>query len=182
MPFQVEVANTVNANAGGYGKSVQGAIGDQGNIIAAAGDYAANDILSNSTTAALAMPWVFNGVARRKGGSGYITRMIGTCTATSAVARLRLWLFSQTPMASTRTDNAAFALALVDKVRLVGFIDLPAMSSATNFVYAQNIDVKLQFNCQPAEDTLYGILQTLDAETNEAASMAVTLELGILQD
>ena len=85
------------------------------------------------------------------------------------------------PTTSEMDDNAAFNITVVDKTKLIGYIDFPAMVDQGDIGYAQNLDVRLGYKCVGTAN-LYGILQILDAETNESAAMTVTIELHAMQD
>jgi hypothetical protein len=186
-PFVPAVALMSPADAGSeayVGKvgsaqvAISGTVGGA-TTIAAAGDYAANDILSDSTSAGVA--WLFTGLARYSGGTGTIYRANITGSVDALVPRLRLWLFNANPSGSTLNDNAAFSIAAADRTKILGYIDFPAMIDAGAVSYTQNITDRLGFAAVGSAN-IYGILQTLDAFTNEAASMTVTITLFAVQD
>lgn len=165
----------------GIATFVQGTC-DGANALAAAGDYAANDVLSNDAGAGAGDPWLFTGLARVSGGSGIISRAVITTNVEAFAARLRLWLFNAAPSAATeQDDNAAFLLDADDKTKLIGYIDFDASADAGEVSVTQNLDVRMAFKAVGSAN-IYGILQTLDAITNETAGMLVTIELHALQD
>lgn len=143
-------------------------------IIAAAGDYAAADILSESTSAGSA--YTFTGLAESDGG-GIICRAVVNLSVAAATTRLRLWLFTANPSASALNDNAALSIVAADRLKQIGFIDFPALVNIGTISFAQNTDIRLPFQTAAGVGVLYGILQTLDAFTNESASMTLRLEL-----
>lgn len=174
----VEVVGKVTATAsenhlgavGGHGTKVTGTC-DGANTIAAAGNYAARDVISNDATASQGDHWVFTNVARVTGGSGFISGACIQFSAQSMVARTRLWLFNAVPSASELDDNAAFSLDADDQAKLATPypIEFDALVDDGEIVQGQNTD-KIPFQCA-ADRNLYGILEFIDAETNEAASM-----------
>lgn len=165
----------------GIATFVQGTC-DGANALAAAGDYAANDVLSNDAGAGAGDPWLFTGLARVSGGSGVITRAVITSNVEAWTPRLRLWLFNAAPSSATeQDDNSAFLLDADDKTKLIGYIDFDASADAGEVSVTQNLDVRMTFKAVGSAN-IYGILQTLDAFTNETAGMLVTIELHALQD
>src|SRR3990167_9145175 len=78
--------------------------------LAAAGNYTAGDVLSESATAATA--WYFPNCASKPGGSFWITGATASCTedGISALA-LRVKFFSKNPLTSELRHNVAEALA-----------------------------------------------------------------------
>lgn len=164
--------------AGGYQKSVEGTV-NGANTIAAAGDYTAGDILSNSTSAGVA--WRFVDAARVSGGSGIIFNAEIHGSVAALVPRFRLWLFNSNPSGSTLNDNAAKSIVIADGTKLVGYIDFPAMINVGTASFTQNVDSRVGFTASGSAD-LWGILETLDAFTNETASMTINIRLQIAQD
>lgn len=155
------------------------------NTVAAAGDYAALDILAHSASNGVGVNWIWSNAAAVAGGSGTITRVLIRGTAETMTARIRIWLFNAaTTTATEMDDNAAFLLDEDDYGKLLGWIDMPAMAragaSGEPFV-TQNIDVRFAFACN-ADAHLYGILQLLDAETLEAAGMSIFPVFQITRD
>ena len=151
-------------------------------VIAAAGDYAANDILSNSATNGAGVAWVFDRISRQGGGSGWIMGARLTCSVDALVPRMRLWLFDANPSASELDDNAAFSLAVADRTKLIGYIDFNALTDAGAVSVTVRDDLRIPFKCAAGDDAVYGILQTLDAFTNESAGMTVTISLHAVGD
>lgn len=172
----VVAMNAAGETIGGGGAVFGTLAGVNPGVIAAAGNYAAGDVLSNSATASAGVHWVFDGIAPT-GGSGYITKVVVTCSAEGLLCRFRLHLFNAVPSGSELDDNEALSIVVADRAKWIGYVDLPAMADLGTMTGAQSIDVRLKFDCASDDDALYGILQTLDAETNEAASMTVGILL-----
>lgn len=151
-------------------------------VIAATGDYAANDVVSNAVTDGQGVAWVFDNVVRGNGLGGWILGAVLTCSVDAMVPRLRLWLFNDTPASSELDDNSAFSLAAADRVKIVGYIDFNALGDAGAISVSVRDDLRLPFKCAASGAALYGVLQTLDAFTNESAGMTVTISLHAVSD
>lgn len=154
---------------------------DSANLLAAAGDYAANDVLSNDATNGAGDPWIFSNAGRIASGSGVI---LGADIKTSVEAfavRVRVHLFNAAPTTSEMDDNAAFAVDLDDRAKYLGYFDFPAMTDAGEFSFAQADGINKSFNTD-ASGHLYAILQTLDAATNESAGMSLWVTIRVNQD
>jgi hypothetical protein len=147
--------------------------------VAAAGNYTAEDVISNSATAGVA--WEFKNV----GGSGYITKAQVQCETTAQVQRLTLYLFKATPTSALNDNVANTALLHADLDNYIGRIDFPAMEDlggdsetlATPSTYG---NLPLMFESEPSTGSIYGILVTRDSFTNENGtddySIALTVE------
>lgn len=70
--------------------------------LAAAGDYAANDVMSESATAGT--EWIFSDVVKRNGCSGEITKAQAICETTGLTPRLTLYLFTAPENLLTNTS------------------------------------------------------------------------------
>jgi hypothetical protein len=152
--------------------------------LAAAGDYAAEDVLSESAIAGTA--WTFTAVARANGASGYITKAHVICETTGLTPRLTLFLFKATPTSNLNDNVANTALLHADLANYIGKIDFPAMEDlggdseavATPSTYG---NLPLAFTCASGADDLYGILVTRDAITGESAGDDMTVRLTVEQ-
>jgi hypothetical protein len=116
--------------------------------------YAANDALSNSTSAPTSGGFTLSSLARASGGSGLITDiMIVSSNDPATLLQGELWLFDA---ATTNiNDNAAFALSDGDALLLVGVVPFTLASSqagsGTNSVYhATNLNIG--FTCVGTAD------------------------------
>lgn len=141
--------------------------------LAAAGDYAANDVLSDSASAGSPISFA-NAVP--------VAGMAGTIFAATFAAeveilpRIRLHFFAATPNASTVVnDNVAFSIVDADQENYLGFMDFETAADVGGISFARSQGVLVPFYC--AGTTLYAIAQTLDAFTNETASMDITFQL-----
>lgn len=164
--FHVEVRGTLDSAAPG--------------VIAAAGDYAANDVLSQSASNGVGVAWVFSSIARASGGTGIVIGGTLTCSVAAMTPALRLWLFKANPSNSELDDNAAFSFSATDRALLVGWLDFSPLISGGGV--SVGVWKGSQEFITSGGDDLYGILQTLDAFTNESASMTVDIHLRAYQD
>ena len=140
--------------------------------------YAALDVISTSTTAPALI--TFTGVGRFVGANGYLTRLKIQTNLVSVTPRLRLHLYRVAPTAIN--DNAPFSGPLhADRAKYIGYLDSGALAqegTGADSTYAENISDRLQFDCDPADVNLYGILETLDAFTPGNAEV-FRIELGV---
>lgn len=144
--------------------------------VAAAANYDANDVVSNSATEASATPWVFDGMSPGVGKAGCIFAASIACSEDDVSgSRFRLFLLNEQPAADTvLADNAALSFGAADLDKVVCYIDFPAMIDIGAFSMAQAVGVNYGYY---TTDKLYGVLQILDAETSETASMTVAIKL-----
>lgn len=152
-------------------------------IAAAAGDYADNDVISDSASNGVGTAIEFENAVRVTGGAGKIIHATVNFIASTAIAATtELQLFSQTPTATELDDNAAAGT--------VGAADAPYYLGLIAF--SQGTDYGAGTICLPtsltpaaplfvrAEATsIFGRLIFRDAEANETASMPVHVTLYI---
>jgi hypothetical protein len=148
--------------------------------VAAAANYAANDIVSDSASSGAGTAWEFPDMASQ-GKGGTIYEAVITCNEDAIVARFRLHLFSTTPDADTEMDdNEPKAFDNDDRTNFLGYIDFPAMSDQGEYSMAQVTNLTKGYTCTGT--SLYGILEILDAETNETAGMIIGITLYAWKD
>lgn len=146
--------------------------------LAAAANYAAEDVLSESASAGTV--WTFNML----GGSGYITKAQAICETTALTPRLTLFLFKTLPTSELNDNVANTALLHADLAKYIGKIDFPALEDIGGDSEAvatpnTNGNLPLAFDCASVTDTLYGILVTRDAITGETATDDMTIILTV---
>lgn len=147
--------------------------------IPAAGNYSANDIVSDSVSAN-ASAWTFTNLARALGEPFVIKACRLKVDSTALTVFLgRLHLFRKNPTSSELRDNVAKAWVLADMESKVGWIDLPLFTAQTVFAEAFNYDLSMEITPETDSRTLYGVLETLTAETNEVAGMMMTVALEV---
>lgn len=103
--------------------------------------YAANDALSNSTTAPTSGGFTLSGICRKSGGSVLITDVIVTSSADPATPlQGEVFLFSQA--VTNINDNAAFAVSDAEIKTCVGRISFALEDVGNNdFFHAQNLNI-----------------------------------------
>jgi len=146
-----------------------------------ANDYAANDAVSNSTSAPTARSVA---AARVNNGSGYIVGVAVNHEKVSLTPRFRVHFFNSAP--TPVNDNAALALtfAITNAASYVGSVDLDPMASngGTDYSRAQNISIRLPFTCTGGVTTLWFLLQTLDAVVAPGNAKGVTTTIYVDQN
>ena len=151
--------------------------------LAAAGDYAAEDVLSDSATDGVGTAISFTGIGKSEGAAGYITKASILCSTTGLTPRLTLFLFNTTPTCELDDNAANTAVLAADQANYIGHIDFPGMEdlgtgmSQTIATPNTSGNLPLAFNCAADSKTLYGVLVTRDAIAGEAAGMTVRINL-----
>lgn len=154
-------------------------LGVSSKAVAAAGNYAANDVLSDDAGAGLGQPWYVGGLSRTRGRPFWLVGVRARCSEDSVTARLRLHGFRRAPNAATEMDdNSAFTLNDADRYdNYLGVIcDLPAFSDRGDFSETKNVDIRELISPDATEDGVWFIVQTLDGEANETANMHLMFE------
>jgi hypothetical protein len=152
--------------------------------VAAAGNYDAEDVLSEHATTGTA--WTFDTVVSRNGGKGRITKAHVICETTAQTPRLTLYLFNATPTCNLNDNVANTALLHADLAKYVGKIDFPAMEdlggdSEALATPSTTGNLPLDFQCATADDALYGVLVTRDAIAGETATDDYVVRLTVEQ-
>lgn len=152
-------------------------------VAAAAGDYADNDVISNSATNGAGLALEFpNAVANPAGSAMVIGGSINVVASTSVAATIGLQLFSQTPTATELDDNAAEGgIGAADAPYYLGEI---LFATGTDYG-AGNIKMPstltpaapLFVHAESGSRSIFGRLIMRDAETNETAGMTVIVTL-----
>ncbi len=151
--------------------------------LAAATNYAAEDVLSDSATAGTA--WRFKNVVEREGGSGVIVNAQIKWVTTALSPRITLYLYEAVPT-SQLNDNAANTALLaaditnyIDKIEFMALSDLGGVSEAS--VSPSTVGgLSVYFTLESGRD-IYGITVLADAVTGESAGAKMTIKLGVIQ-
>lgn len=155
--------------------------------LAAAGDYAAADVLSENATTGTA--WNFANVVGHNGGKGTIVKAVALLETTNLTPGLTLLLFNVVPTSVLNDNVANTAVLHADEAKYVGRITLPSMADlgtgdseavATPSLATGNLP--LTFICAAADRDLYGIVVTRDAITGEAATEDLIIKLTVKED
>lgn len=124
--------------------------------------YSANDAVTDSTSATTPLSWQ---LARTSGGGVTLKRFRLATNNASMAARLRLWLYRSSP-ASPPNDNALFQQSWGNVATRIGYVDFLTYvtgSGVTDYFGTFVLDNSVPV--VPSAQTIYGILQTLDAFT-----------------
>ena len=141
--------------------------------------YAAQDVVSNSTTAPVVL--TFADCGRVNGGSGVILSARHMKQGATATPNYRLHLYRVAP--SAQNDNAQFTLLFANQDRRIGFIDFVHQTGGTGSDCSNALTpfVNLPFVCDSAQDNLYGILTTTSGYTPVSAEQHF-IELSVVQN
>ena len=156
------------------------AVEDRKNL-AAAGNYAAEDVLSES--ASVGTPWLFEDLPR----DGYIVKAQVLIETTALTPRLTLYLYNDIPSCNKVDNVGNDGPKHADITKYLGKIDFPAMedlggdseSISTSSTYG---NLPITFELPDRVRRLYGILVTRDAITGEAAGMECIVKLTVEYD
>jgi hypothetical protein len=132
--------------------------------------YAANDVISSSTSAPAAIIFDLATAGVEAGGSGYLVKLRALTNKKDWTARIRVHLYKAAP--TQINDNSVFALLWANRANRVGYIDLPAFTTAdTTSDCAQSLlpDLRYAVKLASGETRLWAILQVLDAATPSSA-------------
>ena len=156
--------------------------------LAAAGNYTANDVLSENAT--VGTPWRFKNISKNDGRGFRINTAHQIWSKSGGITaitpRTTLFLFSQLPTSELRDNEANTAVLYADKGNYLRRIDFPALSNLGGS--PETICTPSTYGGLPLDITLaagltdiYGILVIVDAETNEATSTVVDITLAVEQ-
>lgn len=151
------------------------------NLIAAAGNYADNDIIAHSASNGVGVPWKFTALGRYASATGTIVGASVKTSVAAWVAGFRIHLFNAIPTASEFDDNEAFSIHANDRTKYLGYIDITPSASMGGFSLAQNDALTKKYTADSSGD-VYAIIQLTDAESNESAGMTVEPTLHVIQD
>lgn len=163
---------TVGLNAG---EAHVGAVGGNGVLVSTSfarpadgAAYAANDAVSNSTSAPTVL--TFTNVARVAQGTGVIVKARLWTDQAANVARFRLHLYHTTP--TPVNDNAQQTVLWANRSKKIGVVTFDACrteGTGSDAAYSQRVSdgvsLPLHFACDAADRNIYGLLETLDAFT-----------------
>jgi len=151
---------------------------------AAAGNYDAEDVISQSATEGTA--WTFTNVVDREGQSGVIVMAEVLCETTALTHKLSLYLYNATPTCVLNDNVANTGVLHADAAKYIGRIDFPALEDlggdseavATPSTYG---NLPLAFVTATASRSIYGVLVTRDAITGETATDDYIIRLTVEQ-
>jgi len=165
------MASTLKVFAGSNIKEVS-----QDVTLAAAGNYDDEDVLSESASAGTA--WNFDEISSLDGGVVYLEKAVITIETTDIIAALTLHLFNITPTGETNDRVANDNPNAADKEEYQGAIEWPAMDNNGGISTAVVVfDPPMPLGLAKGDDSIFGVLVTNTAFTNEAAAMKCLIKL-----
>jgi len=165
------MASTLKIFAGSNIKEVS-----EEKALAAAGNYADEDVLSEHVTTGTA--WNFDEISSLDGGVVWLHKSIITIETSDLAWILNLHLFNITPTGETNDNVANDNPVLADKEEYQGFMAFPAMTNEGGISQTQVIhNPPIPLACAVGDDSIFGILSTGSAETGEAADMKCLIKL-----
>lgn len=152
---------------------------------AAAGDYAALDMVSNNVTDNQAQAYYLPNIVDKAGDVAILDSITSRCNEDSVLWRLRLHFYRENPLPSEveMDDNIAadFAKTAGGYNKYIGFTDLAAAADmGTALAYAQVVNLRQLIKTGGAATGVWVVVQTLDAEANETAAMRLDFDLSFL--
>lgn len=151
---------------------------------AAAGDYAAADVMSPNVTDTLGVAQVIGPVVDVAGQAAILDKVVVRCSEDSVLNRLRLHFYRELPLPGEveMDDNIAadWAKTAGGLNKYIGAIPLTAfadMGTAMAMSTTGNLRELLRTG---TTTNLWMVVETLDAETNETAGMLLAFELYFL--
>ena len=151
-------------------------------VCAAAGDYAAGDVMSNSVTDGAGVATYIGNLAREPGGVAVVQTIKAFCSEDAVLASLKLYFFRDMPAAADTEmdDNIAFDAAKTAKGRnnLLGDgILLNALADLGTAVSASSTTSILDpIRCATGSTGAWMVVTTSVAEANETANMTLDFE------
>lgn len=146
----------------------------------AGGNYDAGDVIGNDADNTEGDPVTFDAVVSEVGETAILDGVVAICSEDGLLCRLRLHFFNAVPAAAEveMDDNAAFAITTSTKY--LGSVTLPAFADRGAVSVAELDNIRKLLKCAAADDALYVVVETLDAETNETAAMTIRFDLHFL--
>lgn len=152
---------------------------------AAAGDYAALDIMSNSVTDTAGWAIPVSGVVDTAGQVAILDKVVARCSEDSVLNRLRLHFYRYNPLPGDveMDDNIAadFAKTTAGRDGYIGPVVLAAFADmGTAMAMSSTPNLREMLKTAPAATGLWLVVETLDAEANETAGMRIDFDLYFL--
>lgn len=182
MPNNVYVVNIADLSAAIASASIAGVTRRVSGVLTRPGNatsYLANDAVVDTGGALSAL----TNVVSVNGGAGFIVKARLAWSEKSRITRFRVHLWNATnPTFSA--DNAPWKSLYADDAKYVGYIDLPAMTTAIDTAgsdqsIAEDAMLRVPFVTGVGTRTLSWALETFDAITTPVASSAFTLNVWV---
>lgn len=143
--------------------------------IAAAGDYAAGDVISDDADNGEGTALVVDPIARANSEELVLTHGVITGSVDALVFSSDLDIFTENPSGSELDDNAVAGIVVADRLKWVGSAAVPALADKGGFSGAE-FTCYIPFRLVDTK-SLWVIHRTRDAFTNESAGMTLTYRL-----
>lgn len=133
--------------------------------------YTAGDAVSATTSDTGTTALRSLTVARKNGGSGTLSKFRLVTDQVANVASYRIHFYTKAaPDAAVVGDNVAMTIKYLNKANRLGHVDMPAMSTSTvvgssDCAISQELDVRFDFVCDPADTKIYYRIETLTGFT-----------------
>lgn len=148
---------------------------------AAAGDYADNDVISDSASNGVGTAMEFANAVKTSGGSAkIISGSVNFVASTAIAAAVGLQLFAATPTATELDDNAAEGgVGAADAPNYLGEMAFTAGTDygAGTILYPTTVTAAAPLFIRASATSIFGRLIFRDAEANETAGMTVAVTL-----
>lgn len=152
-------------------------------------NYAIGDVVSESKTTGTV--WLFPGIARNNGGSGYIVKAQAILETTNLTPRIMLFLYKAAPTCELNDNEAHDGVVHADEANYIGKILIPAMETlptdggGDSEAVATPSDAShlpLEFECASDADDLLGVAVLMDAVTGEVDGDELIIKLTVEQN
>lgn len=137
--------------------------------------YAANDALSDSTSAPTTGGFTLSSMCRASGGSGILTDATFIYSTASAVSGI-VFIYDSAPTA--QNDNAAWSVSDSDQLKLVGTIPFTTVADAVN-AYQNVQNLNMGYTCSGSANLRFMVKIT--TAYTPAASDTLTLRAKFVQ-
>ena len=136
--------------------------------------YAANDVFGEATASVLSFSSICN-----NNESGFVITganiRIDINAVPSGMGQFRVHLYNAVP--SAITDNLAYNLPSGDRSKYLGYVVCNTPKDLGDTILSQNDNINFKSECAASTNTIYGIVETLNAFTPSANDvLTVTLK------
>lgn len=138
--------------------------------------YAANDALSDSTSAPTSGGFTFTSAARFSGGSGIITDLSVSSSAATGAMQGEIWIFDTS--VTNINDNSAFAISDSEVKTVVAKVPFTTIAD-TNNAYVQVQNLNIGFTCVGSANLRF--LVKIKAAYTPASAEVITVRIKCLQ-
>ncbi len=154
-------------------------------LAAAAGDYAAGDVISNSVTDTLGLPLYLADIVDTAGQAGILDKIVIKCSEDSLLCRFRFHFYADMPLPAEveMDDNIAFdwAKTTAGANKYIGpsQATVAMADGGTAMSYSSTINLRDEIKTTVATG-VWAVMEILDIEANEAAGMRFDIDFYFL--